>query len=294
MQTKTIIRLIVGPFLGLGLLAPVPALAQNSTTSQSRSGTANHGKTQSDSTYSAISPQMRQMLPALMQQLQNNPGLLQQFGLGGLGGLGGLNGMTGAVVGQGQGNGTGSGNDDGGFGTGGMGIPMPAIPGVNVPNVTGAPNANGGAGTNAMTRAQLEAAQKGGLVVPPMPVPEQVTIYRGQYHPSDINQDGRIDGDEAASYAAWMFRRHDINGDNVLRMREFSAVEALPGSADANRNRLRTEARRLELLFPKFDSNHDQMVEKSEFMDQVAATFDEKRGAAKDVSPFVFQTVLPF
>lgn len=268
------------------LLMTLPALAQNSTSSQSRSGTANHGKNQSDSTYSAISPQMRQMLPALMQQLQNNPALLQQFGLGGLGGLGGFGGMTGAAVGQGS--------DDDGFGTGSAGIPMPAIPGVNVPNVAGAQNGNGAAGANAATQAQLDAARKGGLVVPPMAVPEQVTIYRAQYHPSDINQDGRINADEAASYAAWMFRRHDINGDNLLVMREFSAVEALPGSADANRNRLRTEARRLELLFPEFDSNQNQMIEKSEFMAKVAATFDEKRGNASDVSPFVFQTVLPF
>jgi hypothetical protein len=280
LQTKTIIRLIAGQVLLFGLLVALPVAAQNSTTSQSRSGTANHGKNQTDSTYSVISPQMRQMLPALMQQLQNNPALLQQFGLGG---LGGMNGLTGMALGQGNG------DEDGG-----AGIPMPAIPGINVPDITGGPKINGAGGANAAAQARLDAARKGGLVVPPMPVPEQVTIYRAQYHPSDINQDGRIDADEAASYAAWMFRRHDINGDNVLTIREFSAVEALPGSPDANRTRLRVEARRLELLFPDFDSNHNQLVEKSEFMAKVAAKFDENRGSAKDISPFVFQTVLPF
>ncbi|WP_073955905.1 hypothetical protein [Thalassospira sp. TSL5-1] len=283
------IRLIAGHVAVLGMLYAGPVFAQSSATgSQSRSGTSNHGKTQTQSQggYNAISPQMRQMLPALMQQLQNNPALLEQFGLGGLGGLnGGLNGLAGTALGQGNGDGR---NEIGAGGIGDMGLP--AIPGVNVPNVPGAQN---GAGTAANNTA-AEAARKGGLVVPPLPVPEQVTIYRGQYHPSDINQDGRIDADEAASYAAWMFRRHDINGDNVLVLREFSAVEALPGSAEANRTRLRTEARRLELLFPQYDSNNDQMIDKAEFMDKIAANFDQKRGAAKDISPFVFQTVLPF
>ncbi|WP_114088714.1 hypothetical protein [Thalassospira profundimaris] len=279
------IRLIAGGFTLLAVVVAGPVFAQGSATgSQSSSGTSNHGKTQTRSQggYNAISPQMRQMLPALMQQLQKNPALLEQFGLGG---LGGLNGLAGTALGQGNGDGS---NE---FGSGGIGdMGLPAIPGVNVPKVPGVQN-GAGTGTN---NAAAEAARKGGLVVPPLPVPEQVTIYRGQYHPSDINQDGRIDADEAASYAAWMFRRHDINGDNVLVLREFSAVEALPGSAEANRTRLRTEARRLELLFPQYDANHDQMIDKSEFMNKIAANFDEKRGTAKDVSPFVFQTVLPF
>ncbi len=285
MQTKTMIRLIAGGFALLGLLGAGPVFAQGSTTgSQSRSGTSNHGKTQTQSqgSYNAFSPQMRQMLPALMQQLQNNPALLEQFG---------LNGLAGAALGQGGADG---GGNYGTGGIGGMGLPLPAIPGVNVPNVPGAQNGTGAGTASGSNTAAAEAARKGGLVVPPMPVPEQVKIYRDQYHPSDINQDGRIDADEAASYAAWMFRRHDINGDNVLVLREFSAVEALPGSAAANRSRLRTEARRLELLFPQYDSNHDQMIDKAEFMNKIAANFDEKRGAAKDVSPFVFQTVLPF
>ncbi|PKR54931.1 EF-hand domain-containing protein [Thalassospira marina] len=289
------IRLIAGHVAVLAMLVAAPVFAQGnmsgssggtSSGSQSSSGTSNHGKTQTQSQggYSAISPQMRQMLPALMQQLQNNPALLEQFGLGG---IGGLNGLAGTALGQGNGDGD---NDYGAGGIGGMGLPLPAIPGVNAPNVPGVQNGTGTSKNN----AAAEAARKGGLVVPPLPVPEQVTIYRGQYHPSDINQDGRIDADEAASYAAWMFRRHDINGDNVLLIREFSAVEALPGAADANRNRLRTEARRLELLFPQYDTNHDQMIDKAEFMEKIAANFDEKRGAAKDISPFVFQTVLPF
>jgi hypothetical protein len=79
-----------------------------------------------------------------------------------------------------------------------------------------------------------------------------------------------------------------------LIAREFAAVEKLPGSPDANRQRLRTESRRLELLFPEYDADGDRMISKEEFMAQVQANYDQKRGAAPDIDPFSFQTVLPF
>jgi hypothetical protein len=205
------------------------------------------------------SPQMRELLPLIMQQLQNNPELMSQFGLGGLSGLNGLGG-DGSATGLPGGAGTGTAN----------------IPGLS----------------EAIAKAL--AKQNGGAGVAPPGMPEQVKIYREQYHPVDIDQDGRISADEAAAYASWMFRRRDITGDNVLIAREFAAVEQLPGSSDANRQRLRTESRRLELLFPEYDADNDSMISKEEFMAQVHATFDEKRGTAPDLDPFSFQTVMPF
>ncbi|WP_231959744.1 EF-hand domain-containing protein [Thalassospira indica] len=205
------------------------------------------------------SPQMRELLPLIMQQLQNNPELMSQFGLGGLSGLNGLNGD-------------------------GSGAGVPGMTGDGVSNIPGLSEAI----------AKALAQQNGGAGVAPSGVPEQVKVYREQYHPVDIDQDGRISADEAAAYASWMFRRRDITGDNVLVAREFAAVEKLPGSSDANRQRLRTESRRLELLFPEFDADGDKMISKEEFMAQVHATYDEKRGAAADIDPFSFQTVLPF
>ncbi len=216
------------------------------------------------------SPQMRELLPLIMKQLQNNPELMSQFGLDGAGALGGIPGLNG-VPGAGMGTGTGT----GGVGTGLPGA-TPNIPGLNE------------AIANAL------AQKNGGVGVVPQGIPEQVKLYRAQFHPVDINQDGRIDAEEAASYAAWMFRRRDINGDGVLVLREFSAVEQLPGSAEANRQRLRTESRRLELLFAQYDTNTDSMISKDEFLAQAKSTFDEKRGTEPDVDPFTFQTVLPF
>ena len=85
-----------------------------------------------------------------------------------------------------------------------------------------------------------------------------------------------------------------LTGDNVLVAREFAAVEKLPGSAEANRQRLRTESRRLDLLFPDYDADGDKMVTKEEFMAKARTTYDEKRGNDQDIDPFSFQTVLPF
>ncbi|WP_254870223.1 EF-hand domain-containing protein [Thalassospira sp. HF15] len=205
------------------------------------------------------SPQMRELLPLIMQQLQNNPELMSQFGLGGLSGLNGLDGATSAT---------------------------------GVPGMTG----DGGADIPGLSEAIAKALaqQNGGTGVAPLGVPEQVKVYREQYHPVDIDQDGRISADEAAAYASWMFRRRDINGDNVLVAREFAAVEKLPGSPDANRQRLRTESRRLVLLFPDYDGDGDKMITKEEFMAKAHTTYDEKRGSDPDIDPFAFQTVLPF
>jgi hypothetical protein len=200
-----------------------------------------------------ISPELKQLLPMLLQQLQSNPELLKQFGMGGLSGLGALGGNAG--------------NANGIAGMGAMDVPQPSVPNVQAP----VPGANA-----------------------PLQVPEQAKMYRQQYHPVDINLDGRVSADEAAAYAAWMFRRHDLNGDNVLVMREFSAVEALPGPAASHRARLQVEARRLELLFPKVDLNNDKMITKEEFMTYAQKQFDAKRGDAKDINPFQFETVLPF
>lgn len=205
------------------------------------------------------SPQMRELLPLIMQQLQNNPELMSQFGLGGFSGLNGLDGVG---------------------------------PGTGVPGMTGDAATNIPGLSEAIAKA-LAQQNGGGGVVPPG-IPEQVKVYREQYHPVDIDQDGRISADEAAAYASWMFRRRDINGDNVLVMREFSAVEKLPGSAEVNRQRLRTESRRLELLFPEFDADGDKMITKEEFLTKVRATYDDKRGDDVDIDPFSFQTVLPF
>ncbi|MBX2829808.1 MAG: hypothetical protein KTR23_01315 [Rhodospirillales bacterium] len=208
------------------------------------------------------SPQMRELLPLIMQQLQNNPELMSQFGLGGLSGLSGVDGATGATG-------------------------LPGLSGVSGDGAANVPGLN-----EAIAKAL--AQKNGGAGVVPSGIPEQVKLYRDQYHPIDIDQDGRINADEAASYSSWMFRRRDINGDNVLIGREFAAVEQLPGSAEANRQRLRTESRRLEILFPEFDANSDSMISKDEFLDQVRLTYDDKRGATLDLDPFTFQTVLPF
>ncbi|MDP2698637.1 EF-hand domain-containing protein [Thalassospira sp.] len=203
-----------------------------------QSGGGFDGLEDSEGAPGSVSPAMRQLLPLLMQQLQDNPDLLKQFGVGGAAGLNGA---------------------------GIPGLAVPSVPGVTPPGVA-----------------------------LPQAVPEQVQIYRQQYHPVDIDLDGKISADEAASYAAWMFRRRDINGDGVLVMREFSAVEQLPGTAEANRQRLRTESRRLELLFATLDTNGDKMISKDEFMDHAAQNFDEKRGDDPGITPFAFQTVLPF
>lgn len=207
------------------------------------------------------SPQMRELLPLIMQQLQNNPEVMSRFGLGG---LSGLNGLDGAGAGTGAG--------------------VPGMTGDGVANIPGLSEAI----------AKALAQQNGGTGVAPSGIPEQVKVYREQYHPIDIDQDGRISADEAAAYASWMFRRRDINGDNVLVAREFAAVEKLPGAADANRQRLRTESRRLDLLFPDYDSDGDKMITKEEFMAKARKTYDDKRGTDPDIDPFSFQTVLPF
>ncbi|RCK19995.1 hypothetical protein TH1_20435 [Thalassospira lucentensis MCCC 1A00383 = DSM 14000] len=209
------------------------------------------------------SPQMRELLPLIMKQLQNNPELMSRFGMGGLGGLSGLSGLDGAGAGDGAG--------------------MTGIPGAG----TNVPGLN-----EAIAKALAE--KNGGTGVVPQGIPEQVKLYREQFHPVDIDQDGRIGAEEAASYASWMFRRRDINGDSVLVVREFSAVEQLPGSPEANRQRLRTESRRLELLFAQYDTDKDSMISKDEFLAQAKSAFDEKRGTEPDVDPFTFQTVLPF
>ena len=213
------------------------------------------------------SPEMRQLLPLIMKQLQSNPQLMGQFGLGGLGALGGLNGLGGD-------------GDAGGFGGAGAG----GVGGVN------------GAGSIPGLEAAIAKAiaNQNAAATAATGIPEQVTIYRQQYHPIDMDHDARISADEAAAYASWMFRRRDINGDSVLVVREFAAVEALPGAADANRQRLRTESRRLELLFGTVDGNADKMIAKDEFLGYAKAQFDEKRGEAPDIDPFAFQTVLPF
>lgn len=215
------------------------------------------------------SPQMRQLLPLIMQQLQNNPEVMSQFGLGG------LSGMQGLAEG------------------GGASIPGAAANG-NINNIPGLNEAIAKALAEKNTNTSADTNANAGAGSVPSGIPEQVALYREQFHPIDINQDGRIDADEAASYASWMFRRRDINGDNVLQIREFSAVEKLPGSPEANRQRLRTESRRLEMLFPKFDTNGDKMVSKDEFLEQARIAFDEKRGTDPDLDPFAFQTVLPF
>jgi Ca2+-binding EF-hand superfamily protein len=202
------------------------------------------------------SPQMRELLPLIMQQLQNNPELMSQFGLGGLSGLNGLNGAAG-----------GAGLPDGATGN---------IPGLNEAIAKALAQKNGGAGV--VTQG----------------IPEQVKLYREQYHPVDMDQDGRINADEAAAYASWMFRRRDITGDNVLVAREFAAVEQLPGTPEVNRQRLRTESRRLELLFPGVDANSDGMISKEEFLDHVRQNYDDARGGDDDIDAFSFQTVLPF
>lgn len=207
------------------------------------------------------SPEMRQLLPLIMKQLQNNPQLMGQFGLGGLGALNGLGGLE-----DGEGLPAGTGTN----GTGAA-----AIPGLEDAIAKALANQNA-----------ASAAATG--------IPEQVTMYRAQYHPIDMDHDGRISADEAAAYASWMFRRRDINGDSVLVGREFAAVEALPGTAEANRQRLRTESRRLELLFGSVDANSDKMISKDEFLTYAKAQFDEKRGNDADIDPFAFQTVLPF
>lgn len=207
------------------------------------------------------SPEMRQLLPLIMQQLQNNPQLMGQFGLGGLGALNGLGGLE-----DGEGVPTGP-------GTGSTGAA--AIPGLE------------DAIAKALAKQNAASAAATGI-------PEQVTMYRQQYHPIDMDHDGRISADEAAAYASWMFRRRDINGDSVLVAREFAAVEALPGSPEANRQRLRTESRRLELLFGGVDANSDKMISKDEFLEYAKTQFDEKRGNDPDIDPFEFQTVLPF
>lgn len=207
------------------------------------------------------SPEMRQLLPLIMQQLQNNPQLMGQFGLGGLGALNGLGGLE-----DGEGVPTGPGTN----GTGAA-----AIPGLE------------DAIAKALAKQNAASAAATGI-------PEQVTMYRQQYHPIDMDHDARISADEAAAYASWMFRRRDINGDSVLVGREFAAVEALPGTAEANRQRLRTESRRLELLFGGVDANSDKMISKDEFLEYAKAQFDEKRGNDPDIDPFAFQTVLPF
>ena len=208
------------------------------------------------------SPQMRELLPLIMKQLQNNPELMSQFGLGGLSGLNSL--------------------DGGGSSTG-----MPGVPGLSADGAANIPGLS-----EAIAKAL--AQQNGGTGVAPSGIPEQVRVYREQYHPIDIDQDGRISPDEAAAYASWMFRRRDINGDNVLVAREFAAVEKLPGSAEANRQRLRTESRRLDLLFPDYDADGDKMITKEEFLAKARTTYDEKRGNDPDIDPFSFQTVLPF
>ncbi|UKV13595.1 hypothetical protein L6172_16280 [Thalassospiraceae bacterium SW-3-3] len=207
------------------------------------------------------SPEMRQLLPLIMQQLQNNPQLMGQFGLGGLGALNGLGGLE---DGEGM-----------PAGTGANGAGAAAIPGLE------------DAIAKALAKQNAASAAATGI-------PEQVTMYRQQYHPIDMDHDARISADEAAAYASWMFRRRDINGDSVLVAREFAAVEALPGSPEANRQRLRTESRRLELLFGSVDANSDKMISKDEFLDYAKAQFDEKRGNDPDIDPFEFQTVLPF
>lgn len=206
------------------------------------------------------SPQMRELLPLIMKQLQSNPELMSRFGLGGLSGIGSLEGGAGVA------------------GAGSTGLPgnLSKVPGLD----------------EAIAKAL--AKQNGGVGAVPLGIPEQVKLYREQFHPVDIDQDGRIDAEEAASYASWMFRRRDINGDSVLVMREFSAVEQLPGSPEANRQRLRTESRRLEILFPTFDANGDKMISKEEFLAQARASYDGKRGSDPDLDPFAFQTVLPF
>ena len=213
------------------------------------------------------SPQMRELLPLIMKQLQNNPELMSRFGMGGLGGLSGLSGLDGASDGASDGNGAG----------------MTGIPGTgaNVPGLN-----------EAIAKALAE--KNGGTGIVPQGIPEQVKLYREQFHPVDIDQDGRIGAEEAASYASWMFRRRDINGDSVLVVREFSAVEQLPGSPEANRQRLRTESRRLELLFAQYDTDKDSMISKDEFLAEAKSAFDDKRGTEPDVDPFTFQTVLPF
>lgn len=208
------------------------------------------------------SPQVRELLPLIMKQLQNSPELMSQFGLGGLSGLGGLDGADGAAG-------------------------LTGVPGVSGDGAANIPGLN-----EAIAKAL--AQKNGGAGVVTSGIPEQVKLYREQYHPIDIDQDGRINADEAASYSSWMFRRRDINGDNVLVGREFTAVEQLPGSAEANRQRLRTESRRLEILFPNFDTNNDNMISKDEFLDQARLTYDDKRGDDPDLDPFAFQTVLPF
>ncbi|WP_404421968.1 hypothetical protein [Thalassospira australica] len=208
------------------------------------------------------SPEMRQLLPLIMQQLQNNPQLMGQFGLGGLGALNGLDGLE---------------------------------DGEGAPTGIGANGANGAAAIPGLEDAIAKAlANQNAASAAATGIPEQVQIYRQQYHPIDMDHDGRISADEAAAYASWMFRRRDINGDSVLVGREFAAVEALPGSPDANRKRLRTESRRLELLFGSVDANSDKMISKDEFLEYAKAQFDEKRGNDPDIDPFEFQTVLPF
>lgn len=207
------------------------------------------------------SPEMRQLLPLIMQQLQNNPQLMGQFGLGGLGALNGLGGLE-------DGDGVPGGN-------GGNGAGAAAIPGLEA------------AIAKALAKQNASATAATGI-------PEQVTMYRAQYHPIDMDHDARISADEAAAYASWMFRRRDINGDSVLVGREFAAVEALPGSPEANRQRLRTESRRLELLFGSVDANSDKMISKDEFLDYARVRFNKRRGNAVDIDPFDFQTVLPF
>lgn len=262
---------------------------------------------------SQLSPEMQKLLPVILQQLQNNPELLSKFGLGGIGALGGLNGM--GALGEASGHSAGVG------GLSGTGQGMANIPGLDKIIAEALAKQQG---------AKAGTPQKAGSHTGvPAGIPEQVKIYRELYHPVDMNQDGKISADEGAAYASWMFRRRDINGDGVLVMREFSAVERLPGDPDANKTRLRNESNRFARDFAKYDKNGDKIITKQEFLEQVKADFyakcpatpvsktgmkisnqDDQEGAGapapksskeiasrvmcKDIDPFDFDTVLPF
>jgi Ca2+-binding EF-hand superfamily protein len=112
---------------------------------------------------------------------------------------------------------------------------------------------------------------------------------RGRFTLVDVNEDGVISAEEAASAADQVFTAMDSDDDGSVTREEYMAVRMGTGSGwNAERQAARQTAK--EARFADMDHDKNGAVSKAEFIDGAQAHFDaadtDKNGA---VSPWEFR-----
>lgn len=94
--------------------------------------------------------------------------------------------------------------------------------------------------------------------------------WQGRFSIIDLNDDGRVSDEEAASAAEDVFLAMDADDDGQLTKEEYLAVRMGPG-AGWNPERQAAMQARKEARYAEFDADGDGIVTKGEFLDTAKA-----------------------